>query len=73
MSSITNLTRVAIVGRGFSEECVWRMGLGEKAPLHVAVTEGPLDAPMWMPAGSSVWGGAARAKTKFVQRPDVQE
>lgn len=52
MSAITPLTRFISVRHGFTEQCVWRPALGGYEPLRVAVTDGPLDAPDWMPAGS---------------------
>jgi hypothetical protein len=59
MSSFSDLTRYAQARRGFSEECDWRDALGEREPLRVFVTSGPLDAPEWMPAGSMAKGRAA--------------
>lgn len=53
----TELTRYASVRGAFSELGTWAPVLqdwrrGVNVPLRVAVIEGPLDAPEWMPAGS---------------------
>ena len=55
--SYTEHTRYAAVRGAFSEFAVWHEVLqdwrrGLNVPLRVAVIEGPLDAPEWMPAGS---------------------
>jgi len=46
-------TRVAGVRRGYTQECDWRDALGGAEPLRVAVIDGPMDAPEWLPAGST--------------------
>jgi hypothetical protein len=69
VSTYSNLTRRAQVRNGFTEECVWRPALGDAEPLHIFITDGPLDAPTWMPAGSTIGrtlGGPAAA---VVERP----
>lgn len=53
MSSFSRLTRRAQVRYGFTEQDTYRDALGGAEPLHVFVTDGPLDAPGWMPAGST--------------------
>ena len=52
MSSYTTMTRRAVVRTPFAEDGVWRESLGGSVPLFVFVTDGPIDAPDWMPAGS---------------------
>ena len=52
------LTRYASVRHGFTQYDEWHAALqdwrrGVNVPLRVAVTDGPLDAPEWMPAGCS--------------------
>ena len=49
----TLCTRVATVRFGFTQECDWRDALGGAEPLRVAVIDGPIDAPDWLPAGST--------------------
>ncbi len=46
-------TRVAMVRYGFTQQCDWRDALGGAEPLRVAVIDGPIDAPEWLPAGST--------------------
>ena len=52
MSAYTSLTRVALVRWGYSEEQVWRDALGPQA-LRCCATDGPIDAPTWIPTGST--------------------
>ena len=73
MSAFSNFTRYALVRRGFTEECLWREALGGNEPLRVSVTDGPMDAPNWISAGSVRVGGRKVARTTLVERPDVQE
>ena len=43
-----------IVRSGYTEQCVWRDALGPMARLHCcAMLGGFLDAPAWIPAGST--------------------
>jgi hypothetical protein len=51
-NAYTSQTRLAHVRRGFTEEDVWRDALGNAEPLRVFVTDGALDAPEHLPAGS---------------------
>jgi hypothetical protein len=53
MSSFSNLTRFAQVRYGYTECDTYRDALGGAEPLRCFVTDGPLDAPGWMPAGST--------------------
>jgi hypothetical protein len=74
MSGFSTLTRAAHVRRGFSEECEWRAALGERAPLHVFVTSGPIDAPDYIPAGSThggTIGGKRYGWSTVTNRPDI--
>ena len=53
----TRLTHTTRVRQGFTQESDWRDALGGAEPLHLFVADGPLDAPNWMPAGSTVHHG----------------
>ena len=38
---------------GFTDQDVWRAALGDAEPLRpFASTDGPIDAPEWLPAGA---------------------
>ena len=53
MSSYTDMTRVALVQCAYSEQAVWRTPDNGREWLRPFVTDGPLDAPSWMPSGST--------------------
>ena len=38
---------------GFADQDIWRASLGDAEPLRpFASTDGPIDAPEWVPAGA---------------------
>jgi hypothetical protein len=53
MSALSRHTCYASVRSAFAEEAVYREALGRAEPLRVAVIDGPLDAPEWIPAGGT--------------------
>lgn len=65
-SKFGSARRVGVRGV-FSDEAVWRDALGGPEPLHVASTDGPLDAPESMPGG-----GMAGFNGTLTGKPHVQ-
>lgn len=51
MSNFSDQTKFASVRCAFSEEATWREAVGGAEPLRVFVVDGPMDAPMHIPAG----------------------
>ena len=73
MSTFTSHTRAAMVRPGFTEEDIYRDALGPWEPLRVAVICGPLDAPEWMPSGSTRPGSKCGAAPTTHQRDGHRE
>lgn len=72
MSTYSNMTRTALVRAGYTECDTYRDALGGAEPLRCFVTDGPLDAPGWMPAGSTRPGAPSLDKhprTTTIERP----
>lgn len=72
MCAFSALTRYAQARRGFAEEDIWRDALGGPEPLRVFVTDGPIDAPDWIPAGSTRRAGSRCAEpwVTVTKRPE---
>jgi hypothetical protein len=69
MSYFSNQTRFASVRCAFSEEATWREALGGAEPLRVFVIDGPIDAPMYLPAGY-MRAGLQRGFAVNLERPE---
>lgn len=66
MSALSQHTRYASVRSDFTEEAIYREALGRTEPLRVAVIDGPLDAPEWIPAGGTKSTNAHRATAQLM-------